>query len=75
MLENKVMTLEDMRNMSIDEIIELYRYDYKLEETTSIESLQCPSGCYNTTNYFLSIGIGILTGWLLRIGYEEYKRP
>ncbi len=70
---SNIITLDEIKNKSIDEIIELYRYGYKLGDTNSIESLQCPSGCYNTTDYFLSIGVGILIGWFLRIGYQKTK--
>lgn len=72
---NKIITLDDIKNRSIDDIVELYRYGYRLEEynpaTCNPAALQtCPEGCVLQsevdTSYrsglYLGITIGIVWG-------------
>lgn len=68
----RYLTLKDFQEKPIEEIIELYRNGYGLEE--SIKTLQCPSGCYSSTNFILAFITGSVTGWLLKKGYDKYKQ-
>lgn len=56
---NKNIDIESMKNMSVDQIIELYRNGYSIEETQfpTIETAQ--DGIYISTGALL-IGVGLL---------------
>lgn len=56
--ESKIIKLESMRHMSIDQIVQLYKYGYKIEDTSpTIETAQ---GISISTSALLLIGIGAL---------------
>lgn len=64
--ESKIIKLESIRYMSIDQIIQLYKYGYKIEDTSpipapsiapSIETAQ--GGIYISTGALL-LGVGII---------------
>lgn len=56
--ESKIIKLESMRHMSIDQIVQLYKYGYKIEDTSpTIETAQ--GGIYISTGALL-LGVGII---------------
>lgn len=56
--ESKIIKLESMRYMSIDQIVQLYKYGYKIEGTSpTIETAQ--GGIYISTGALL-LGVGII---------------
>ena len=60
--ESKIIKLESMRHMSIDQIVQLYKYGYKIEDTypdtyPTIETAQ--EGIYISTGALL-LGVGII---------------
>lgn len=76
---NEIITLDNMKNRSIDDIIELYRHGYRLEEynpaTYNPATLQtCPEGCVLQsevdTSYRSGLYLGVTVGivWGIMIG-------
>lgn len=61
-MKDKIISIDSMKNISIDKILELYKDGYRLDESP-IMILQCPSGCYNTTNVVFAFITGIITGY------------
>lgn len=60
--ESKIIKLESMRYMSIDQIVQLYKYGYKIEDISptivpTIETAQ--GGIYISTGALL-LGVGII---------------
>ena len=58
---NNVLTIDEMKNMSIDNIVNLYRYGYTIEENT-INSMN------NLDQKIVSADVMVSTGSLLLIG-------
>lgn len=61
----KILTLDDIKNMPIDDIITLYRNGYTLDESHTIATLQdCPPGCtpaaYGPLGFFSGIVVGLV---------------
>ena len=60
MQDKGIITLENMRSMNIDQIIELYKNGYKIEDQNfALQTTTCPSGCINI-GYALALGSVIL---------------
>lgn len=59
---DKIIKLESMKNMSIDQIVDLYKESYKIEDTspTSPTIATAQGGVSISTGALLLIGIGIL---------------
>lgn len=62
---DKIIKLESMKNMSIDQIVDLYKDGYKIEDTsptspTSPTIATAQGGVSISTGALLLIGIGIL---------------
>ena len=58
MMTDKVIKLESMKNISIDQVIQLYKYGYKIEDTSpTIATTQ--GGIYISTGVIL-LGIGLI---------------
>ncbi len=56
--ESKIIKLESMKHMSIDQIVQLYKYGYRIEHASpTIETAQ---GISISTSALLLIGIGVL---------------
>ena len=65
--------IEILQNKTTEELISLYHQGYIIQP--DIKTLvECPAGCYSTTNYILAFGVGILTGYLLNKGFEKIKK-
>lgn len=66
MLENKVVTLEDMKDMSIEEIVTLYKYGYRLGES-SLKTLQydCSAPMFGAALVGIGIG-GIIVALIIK---------
>lgn len=58
----KIIKLESMKNMSIDQIVDLYKHGYKIEDTSPISPIiaTAQGGVSISTGALLLIGIGIL---------------
>lgn len=74
-MDNKIITLDDIKNRSIDEIFALYRNGYKLDESYNTPAtLQvCPPGCspesesslYGTLGFFTGVVIGLVVAFIV----------
>jgi hypothetical protein len=72
---NEIITLEDLKNRSIDDIIELYRYGYRLEEYIPDNSIPentavlqtCPEGCVLQSEVDTSYNSGLYLGIALGV--------
>lgn len=57
-ITDKIIKLESMKNMSIDQVVQLYRYGYRIEDTSpTIVTTQ--GGIYISTGIIL-LGIGLV---------------
>jgi len=58
-MDNKTISLESMKNMSIDEILELYRNGYRLEllpsETVMSPTASCPTNIMQGTTHTIRV--------------------
>src|SRR3990167_8520519 len=65
--KSKIIKLESMRHMSIDQIVQLYKYGYKIEDISpTIETTQ--GGVYISTGaLWLGVGIIVLIYYLKKI--------
>ena len=61
---NGILTLDNMRNMNIDEIVNLYRNGYTIDENININNLDpkivSAQGITISTGALLLIGAGVL---------------
>lgn len=68
-MKDNVITLDDMRKLSIEEIITLYRNGYMLEQSHTITTLQdCSSGCvpeyYTGLGFLVGMAVGMVVTFL-----------
>lgn len=56
-MDNMTIKLESMREMSIDQIVELYKNGYRIEDTSTIMT---QNGVTVSSDVILLVGIGIL---------------
>ncbi len=59
MIEDKILTLENMKNMNIDQIVELYKSGYRIDDP-QLKTLQpCPTGCVSESCKTVAIVLAI----------------
>ncbi len=73
----KVLTLEKMSNMSIDEIVNLYRSGHRIENTAICEDIGCvsPSKCETISDLSFKGGliIGALVTFIVMELFREFE--
>lgn len=76
--QDKIITLDDIKNRSIEDVTKLYKDGYRLKEE-NISTLQdtCPSGCSPTSEIVFSWLFGFLIGGIagLAIGIFMTRKP
>lgn len=71
MPENKVMTLENMRDLSIEEIVRLYNNGYKIQES-SLKTLQCNCSGPIFGSFLLGLGVGgLITMFIIKSAIKQ----
>jgi len=66
---NNVLTINEMKNMSIDEIVNMYRNGYKVEENVTNlnpKIVSAQDGIAVSTGAMLLIGLGIVAYMYLK---------